>query len=252
MLAKVLIAEDGPGPFAEVYRKLTSLGVDCAYTDNPAELIAQMSSLEAKDNVDLLLMSRAVIPQLITATVSPKGYPLWYSGFLLELPAFGDPQDPPGLRRSVLHRFAPGDSVEDIAGLIVGAIPRVAILRKSRKAAKYVKSVGDAIRSVAERRGAKRSKTVAAAGLELHDEFVAFDDVSLLLQACGTTDASCLYQRCDRFSKMARALQETVDVLRATKNHFKSKELGELRKKLELTLVECLLPGRGPEVASRV
>jgi hypothetical protein len=38
---------------------------------------------------------------------------------------------------------------------------------------------------------------------------------------------------CPRLSFLKKGLEETIEVLEKTKNSFKSKELGDLRKKLE-------------------
>jgi DNA-binding NtrC family response regulator len=46
----------------------------------------------------------------------------------------------------------------------------------------------------------------------------------------------CSLMNCSRLAAFELGLRETVDVLTKTKNSFKSKELGELRKKLELIL----------------
>lgn len=47
---------------------------------------------------------------------------------------------------------------------------------------------------------------------------------------------TCQLINCPRGNQLYRAVQETVDVLESTKGSFKSKALGDLRKKLELLL----------------
>jgi len=52
----------------------------------------------------------------------------------------------------------------------------------------------------------------------------------------GQTEVCQLFN-CPRFNLLNGALMETIEVLERTKNAFKSKELGELRKKLEKIVV---------------
>jgi len=47
----------------------------------------------------------------------------------------------------------------------------------------------------------------------------------------------CQLFNCPRFNTLNAAVMETIEVLEKTKNAFKSKELGELRKKLEKVVV---------------
>jgi DNA-binding response OmpR family regulator len=58
-----------------------------------------------------------------------------------------------------------------------------------------------------------------------------------LKQSGGDTDENvCTLMNCPRLASYQRGIQEAVDALIHTKNSFKSKELGELRKKLEALL----------------
>lgn len=50
------------------------------------------------------------------------------------------------------------------------------------------------------------------------------------------TQHACQLINCPRGNQLYRAVEETVEVLEATKGAFKSKQLGDLRKKLELLL----------------
>jgi CheY-like chemotaxis protein len=54
-------------------------------------------------------------------------------------------------------------------------------------------------------------------------------------QPKGANDV-CRFMQCPRLDVYERALRETIDVLERTKHAFKSKDLGELRRKLELLL----------------
>lgn len=53
------------------------------------------------------------------------------------------------------------------------------------------------------------------------------------LASDGTEQNVCTLLNCPRLSLLTEALRETIDVLESTKSAFKSKELGQLRKKLE-------------------
>jgi len=48
----------------------------------------------------------------------------------------------------------------------------------------------------------------------------------------------CHLMNCPKLERYKAALVDTIDVLEHTKNAFKSKELGELRKKLETLIHE--------------
>jgi hypothetical protein len=58
--------------------------------------------------------------------------------------------------------------------------------------------------------------------------------ISTVKRTCGdkTLDV-CSLLNCPRLDAYERALRQTIEVLLQTKNAFKSKELAELRKKLE-------------------
>jgi len=66
-------------------------------------------------------------------------------------------------------------------------------------------------------------------------------DLNNLTKALTTDKAGqpevCQLFNCPRFNTLNAAVMETIEVLEKTKNAFKSKELGELRKKLEKVVV---------------
>jgi len=69
--------------------------------------------------------------------------------------------------------------------------------------------------------------------------------------------AACQLYECPRLAALVDSLKESIDVLERTKGAFKSRQLGDLRRKLE-EIVEtattpgpaALAPGRSPDVAS--
>ncbi|MCA9762086.1 MAG: hypothetical protein KC544_03040, partial [Gemmatimonadetes bacterium] len=51
-----------------------------------------------------------------------------------------------------------------------------------------------------------------------------------------TNAHACQLINCPRGAQLQQAIKETVDVIESTKGSFKSKALGDLRRKLELLL----------------
>ncbi len=64
----------------------------------------------------------------------------------------------------------------------------------------------------------------------------AIDDVKILTARPVSLELDCPLSSCRRLQNLSRAVEETITALEETKNAFKSKELGALRKKLRETL----------------
>ncbi len=78
--------------------------------------------------------------------------------------------------------------------------------------------------------------------LTLRNVFQALFDLEHLTEAMASQQPEvnvCHLMDCPRVAAFAQALRETISVLEATKSAFKSKELGELRKKLEQILADA-------------
>jgi CheY-like chemotaxis protein len=67
----------------------------------------------------------------------------------------------------------------------------------------------------------------------------ALSDLKHITEALATGNTqreACHLFKCSRLTLLTEALEETVEILEKTRNSFKSKELGELRKKLKTLL----------------
>jgi len=61
----------------------------------------------------------------------------------------------------------------------------------------------------------------------------AIDDIRTITAQAAEYELECPFSSCNTRQTLTQAVEETVKVLEKTKNAFKSKELGALRKKLE-------------------
>ena len=61
----------------------------------------------------------------------------------------------------------------------------------------------------------------------------AIDDIKTITAQAEAYELECPFSSCNTRQTLTQAVEETVKVLEKTKNAFKSKELGALRKKLE-------------------
>jgi len=66
----------------------------------------------------------------------------------------------------------------------------------------------------------------------------AIDDIKTITDQAQSHQLQCPLSSCSRLQALTEAIDETVKVLEKTKNAFKSKELGTLRKKLEEILAK--------------
>ena len=62
------------------------------------------------------------------------------------------------------------------------------------------------------------------------------DQLGRALSGRPVAEHPCQLMNCPRGAQLQQAVQETIDVLEQTKSAFKSKQLGELRRKLELLM----------------
>lgn len=117
----------------------------------------------------------------------------------------------------------------DIITIVQRAAPYVAVVRVARKANEFLRQLPSAIESLT---GSGRDGLPTE--LEAFGE--TFESMATLFHVIDPQTKRCDYQRCPQFLIMSRAIHDTIKVLRSTKNQFKSKELGELRQKLETVL----------------
>lgn len=242
--ANILFAEDVEGVLAQAHKLLVEQGYHCTYTRNGLEFAA---ALAASDEIDIMFATLGMVNQAMphVRAAEAKG-PNSTIGYMIELPWFSQQNDPPHLRRSMLQRLCASDSAEDICEFVRTATPRVLLLRQTRDANRYMRLVRDALgkaRAASAQIGGDGAMETIADTLDAN---AAFESMYFFIQPAVAKETECRHQRCEHFIAMARALRDAIDVLRATKNHFKSKELGELRKRLESTLDSCLMIDREP------
>ncbi|MCC6796434.1 MAG: hypothetical protein IT366_15045 [Candidatus Hydrogenedentes bacterium] len=246
--AKILFAEDVDGVLAQAHRLLVEMGHRCIYTRDEKEFAA---ALAASDDIDIMFATLGMVNQALPHVRAAEAMGGKATvGYMIELPGFSQQDDPPHLRRSMLQRLCSNDTAEDICEFVRTAMPRVLLLRQTRDANRYMRLVRDALgkaQAVSKKIGGNGEGDGAMETIaETLDANAAFESMYFFIQPAASTETECRHQRCEHFLAMARALRDAIDVLRATKNHFKSKELGELRKRLETTLDSCLMIEREP------
>ncbi len=242
--ANILFAEDSEGVLAQAHKILVDQGYHCTYTRDEREFAG---ALAASDDIDIMFATLGMVNQALpyVRAAEAKG-PNSTTGYMIELPWFSQQNDPPHLRRSMLQRLCSSDTADDICEFVRTAMPRVLLLRQTRDANRYMRLVHDALgkaQAASSQIGGNDGEGdgAMAAIAETLNANAAFESMYFFIQPAVSKETECRHQRCEHFITMARALRDAIDVLRATKNHFKSKELGELRKRLEATLDSCLL-----------
>ncbi|HJQ67311.1 MAG TPA: response regulator [Gemmatimonadales bacterium] len=129
---------------------------------------------------------------------------------------------------------------EDLITRVTAAVSRFRTYQAMRQAEDRLNKWRDDFQHIAAGKGTGSGPGVDAfLALTLRNVMGSLTDLELLGQALAGHDPAgqpCQLINCPRGAQLQSAVQETVDVLEATKGAFKSKALGELRKKLELLL----------------
>jgi CheY-like chemotaxis protein len=129
---------------------------------------------------------------------------------------------------------------EDLITRVTAAVSRFRTYQAMRQAEDRLNKWRDDFQHIAAGKGTGTGPGVDAfLALTLRNVMGSLTDLELLGQALAGHDPAgqpCQLINCPRGAQLQAAVQETVDVLEATKGAFKSKALGELRKKLELLL----------------
>lgn len=240
--ANILFAEDMEGVLAQSYKILVEQGYSCTYTRDAREFAA---ALAASDDIDIMFATLGMVNQALphVRAAEAKG-PDSTNGYMIKLPWFSQQNDPPHLRRSMLQRLCNSDTADDICEFVRTSMPRVLLMRQTRDANRFMRLVRDALskaQAASRQIGGNDGEGAMASIAETLDANAAFESMYFFIQPAMAKETECRHQRCEHFLAMTRALRDAIDVLRATKNHFKSKELGELRKRLEATLNSCLM-----------
>jgi len=154
-------------------------------------------------------------------------------------------------RLAVLDYFAKPLKLDDFLSAVRSAIDKAQAVRIMREARQGFNTWLDQTSQMESALLTPHSGKASGAGISgeldwyLDETIQRFSNLSLsLVTAMQTlkrglpetkTDV-CSLMHCSRLDAYENALRETVDVLIRTKNSFKSKELAEVRKKLELLL----------------
>jgi CheY-like chemotaxis protein len=129
---------------------------------------------------------------------------------------------------------------EDLITRVTAAVSRFRTYQAMRQTEDRLNKWRDDFQHIAAGKGTGTGPGVDAfLALTLRNVMGSLTDLELLGQALAGHDPAgqpCQLINCPRGAQLQAAVQETVDVLEATKGAFKSKALGELRKKLELLL----------------
>lgn len=129
---------------------------------------------------------------------------------------------------------------EDLSSRVASAVSRFRTYQAMRQAEDRLNKWRDDFKHIAAGKGAGGAPGVDAfLALTLRNVMGSLTDLELLGQALAGHEPAgqpCQLINCPRGAQLQAAVRETVDVLEETKGAFKSKALGELRKKLELLL----------------
>jgi len=130
---------------------------------------------------------------------------------------------------------------EDLSSRVASAVSRFRTYQAMRQAEDRLNRWRDDFQHIAAGKGGGAAPGVDAfLALTLRNVMGSLTDLELLGQALAGNDPAgqpCHLINCPRGAQLQAAVRETVAVLEATKGAFKSKALGELRKKLELLLL---------------
>jgi DNA-binding response OmpR family regulator len=141
--------------------------------------------------------------------------------------------------------------IAELLAHIPPAIERYRLLRKVRESRARIEQLCrdlGGLETVVERPGAVDPTVSSAEFLDLCIQNIVntvadVRHISLAAQGQDPGSGPCHLLGCPNLEHLTEALEETIGVLRETKGSFKSKALGDLRKKLELVLA------RGHEIA---
>lgn len=130
---------------------------------------------------------------------------------------------------------------EDLVTRVASAVSRFRSYQAMRQAEDRLNKWRDDFQHIAAKGpgGGATPGVDAFLALTLRNVMGSLTDLELLGQALAGHDPSgqpCQLINCPRGAQLQAAVRETIDVLEETKGAFKSKALGELRKKLELLL----------------
>ncbi|HYG21263.1 MAG TPA: response regulator [Verrucomicrobiae bacterium] len=233
---RILFADDDSA-FRESYAELLRRhGYHCRCTadsaaalevlrNEPVDLL--LADIHMPGNADLALVREAAVVCEGVPTILMTGRPSVESAALsVRLPVIGYLVKPPDLR--------------ELLSLIAEAVPRYRRLRSMAAARDHLGKWTEDLAALE----ARLRRSDSATEQVTHDYFrvtlgnlmLQLADLTRLLEICRTREAvTPAFQELD----FANAVRHTIDVLERTRRQFRSKELGDLRRRLE-----SLVPSR--------
>ncbi len=242
--ARVLIADD-----EEIFLQPTSLflrnhGFVCDCVQSTEEAAAAL----ARNSYDLLIIDINMPGNTNLEFLRNRPQ---FSSFLPVIIVTGYPTlntAVESLRLAVVDYITKPLDLPDFLDTVTSAIEKAKVVRVMRDAREgfgtWLDQVNQMEVSLLSRNSGKGSAS-GALDWYLGEEIQRFANLSVSLVNAvqtlkrglpeGKTDV-CTLMNCSRLAALERGLRETVEILVKTKSSFKSKELADLRKKLELVL----------------
>lgn len=247
MAAKILIADD-----EEVFLHPTSLflgkhGYQCDCVRSAEEAAAALDKsaydllvidINMPGNTNLEFLRNQPLSSSFLPVIVVTGYPTFHTAV-------------ESLRLAVVdYRIKPLD-LPDFLVTVTTAIEKARVVRVMREAREgfgtWMDQVNQMETALLSADADPAAKTGPSGGLDwyLSEAIRRFANLSMSLMNTvqtlkqglpeGKTDV-CALMNCSRLTSYENVIRETVEVLVKTKNSFKSKELAEIRKKLEFAL----------------
>ncbi len=132
----------------------------------------------------------------------------------------------------------------DLLGHVKAVMDRSRTKRLAEKTLEMVEDCGGRLRELVQNLGGARklegrvhlADNLEAATLSLAECCQAVQRLHASIVGEGTPPDACRLHNCSRLKTLESAVQEAIDAIESTKNSFKSKELGNLRHRLQQVL----------------
>jgi DNA-binding response OmpR family regulator len=232
---RILIADDEPTFLESTAELLRRDGFECATAPDgqrALELVIDeafdllITDLEMPGNSDLALVRRVVEVRGGLPVIILTGFPSVRSAVAcIELPVTAYLTKP--------VRF------EELSAHAATAVTRFRSFRGIQEAETRLGDMRKRYDQLAAMRGTAAPPADTFLSLALRNVMGSLTDLEQLgraLSGAPVEGHACQIMNCERGAQLTTALRHTIDVLEETKHAFKSKQLAELRQKLELLL----------------
>ncbi len=232
---RILIADDEPTFLESTAELLRREGYECATAKDGSEALQMVvdeqfdlliTDLEMPGNADLALIRRVAQVRGGLPVIILTGFPSVRSAVAsIELP--------------VAAYLTKPVKFSELAERVHAAVARFRSFRAMQDAEGRLNDMRSRYELLATQRGPGAPSADTFLSLALRNVMGSLTDLEQLGRALAGTpvDAhACQIMNCPRGSQLTSAIEHTVEVLEETKHAFKSKQLAELRQKLELLL----------------